>query len=418
MAKPINIAFPTTSFLSRGYTSYGNPWTDTSGMVSSGSFEDFSAPAETPDFGKPGVVLQPLPYVRQKKEVKFWKGRRHEYTPNQKVGTRNYRESLSDGPLEPNGTEQFLSTSLPASDLASAMDKANTKLLTKVKATSVNLAVAYAERNRTAQMVAKTATDLASALHNLRQGDFMGAARDLGIAAKKVPKKKQDRFKREYTRNRAKALSSGWLELQYGWKPLLSDVYGAAEELAKKQASPHTETVMVQHRVSQEVNYTSRYGSADDMKIISRFSGSRLLIVRKSVTIYRKPGAPQDLFRLGILNPLVVAWELVPYSFVVDWFLPLGAWLETFDAHQGIEFLGGYQTVFERSSIKGERAMSGTIDDSVLTGSAVASTEYINMNRTILRDLPPVGLPRLKDPRSVGHAANAIALLTQMFGRK
>jgi hypothetical protein len=30
---------------------------------------------------------------------------------------------------------------------------------------------------------------------------------------------------------------------------------------------------------------------------------------------------------LGLVNPLEIAWEVVPYSFVVDWFLPVGSYI-------------------------------------------------------------------------------------------
>jgi hypothetical protein len=35
---------------------------------------------------------------------------------------------------------------------------------------------------------------------------------------------------------------------------------------------------------------------------------------------------------LGLTDPLSVAWELIPYSFVVDWFVPIGTYLDNLNA--------------------------------------------------------------------------------------
>lgn len=35
--------------------------------------------------------------------------------------------------------------------------------------------------------------------------------------------------------------------------------------------------------------------------------------------------------KVGLTNPLSVAWELIPFSFVVDWFLPIGKYLDALD---------------------------------------------------------------------------------------
>ena len=32
--------------------------------------------------------------------------------------------------------------------------------------------------------------------------------------------------------------------------------------------------------------------------------------------------------QLGLADPATVVWELIPYSFVVDWFIPIGSYLE------------------------------------------------------------------------------------------
>lgn len=49
--------------------------------------------------------------------------------------------------------------------------------------------------------------------------------------------------------------------------------------------------------------------------------------------------------QLGLDDPLGLIWELTPYSFVVDWFLPVGQWLSSFRSIKGLTFQGGYTYV-------------------------------------------------------------------------
>lgn len=49
------------------------------------------------------------------------------------------------------------------------------------------------------------------------------------------------------------------------------------------------------------------------------------------------------LASLGLLDPFAVWWELTPYSFVIDWLLPISTMLQaTFSAEVGLTYLDGY----------------------------------------------------------------------------
>jgi hypothetical protein len=43
----------------------------------------------------------------------------------------------------------------------------------------------------------------------------------------------------------------------------------------------------------------------------------------------------------GLVNPFEVAWEIVPFSFVADWFLPIGRYLSALDVPLRFEHIGG-----------------------------------------------------------------------------
>jgi len=48
-----------------------------------------------------------------------------------------------------------------------------------------------------------------------------------------------------------------------------------------------------------------------------------------------------SLKQFGLANPLSIAWELVPWSFVVDWVLPVGEFLDACTATFGLTFKDG-----------------------------------------------------------------------------
>jgi len=51
-----------------------------------------------------------------------------------------------------------------------------------------------------------------------------------------------------------------------------------------------------------------------------------------------------------LTNPALVAWELVPFSFVADWFVPIGSWLTAIAPLIGITPQDVFRTVFSEES--------------------------------------------------------------------
>jgi hypothetical protein len=60
----------------------------------------------------------------------------------------------------------------------------------------------------------------------------------------------------------------------------------------------------------------------------------------------------QGLSKLGFVDPKSLIWELLPYSFVVDYFTGFGKYLENLTASLGLTFIGGYKTSYVKESGK------------------------------------------------------------------
>jgi hypothetical protein len=124
----------------------------------------------------------------------------------------------------------------------------------------------------------------------------------------------------------------------------------------------------------------------------------------------------QALASRGFTNPSEILWEKIPFSFVVDWVLPIGEYLNTIDSGLGWEVLAG--TLSKRLTAKGQswvtsRPSSGWSKLSV-TGSD--KRFFKSLYRSTLDDVP---FPRLlpKNPLSLTHVANSVALLSGAVGR-
>lgn len=279
----------------------------------------------------------------------------------------------------------------------------------RLKDTKVNLGVAFAERKATAMTVGDTATRIARSVHMLRRGLFRNAARELGIRYNDIGKPKGSNW------------TNHWLQLQYGWKPLLSDIYGSCDALSKRDSGDFRVTAKASRRDTDSWSVTrSPLGATYPT---GNFDASTTVARRTRGVFVRIDALPQNdlkmsLTSLGLTNPLLVAWEVVPYSFVVDWFLPVGSWLESLDA------LCGYGPAWTSIS-----TMNEIMWEDVGLSKSWSSVAYIRNNflgtkrllevkRSASSGVPLPAFPRFKDPLSLGHMANGLSLLAQAFGRR
>lgn len=382
----------------------------------SGQRESF----RTPGFNSKNrpLLLPSKPFDYYKQESSSYANRREWSTYSsvqQGPGTSSFVDTKSfwtnqSFPFLPNVTAQWLATLRP---------KATANLLKNLRDSSFNAAQAVAERKQTAGLVSSTATRVAKSLRNLRRGNFSKAASDLGIAPR--PRAVR-RFNSEYIVDQSKAIGNGWLELQYGWKPLLSDVYGSMETLAKANNSGNPNTIFKKAtgRASRSEQKTNRIDRLDHSSFNGTYDTIQTATCRASVrtgVTYSLSSAPlASLASVGISNPALLAWELLPYSFVVDWFLPIGNYLESLDATNGLTFLTGYVTVFtsyEASTFDtiAYSSKSGTMH---YYGYGEGKTKYVTCTRSTIGAFPSMPFPSFKNPLSTSHVASAMALLLQL----
>lgn len=319
--------------------------------------------------------------------------------------------------------------------------KVVSKLIEQCKLNQAQLGVAAAEFGKTMSHVSHTVERITKAIMALRKGRFGDFTSALGVTASrrqtdrfytglrkyygrsgegfrynarfKVPRSYQEARFRDF-------MAQTWLEYTYGWKPLLQDIYDHAKATAKvfTDHSGHWRTAKAGSKVEKVTNKTSRptthqyYG---EWKIkVERYE--------QMVINYCIPtGVVNPAIAFGLNNPAVIAWEVVPFSFVVDWFIPIGTALENLTAFQGLSLLKGAdmrRTVYHNQARvlpNGNRSQQGNVSYECKLSECRGEYQWFEMTRTLMPTFPSFGWPKLKDPRSFAHAASAIALLQSLF---
>jgi len=261
------------------------------------------------------------------------------------------------------------------------------RVLAKIKGQKVDLATAIAEYKQTVDLVTGAAQNIYAVYQSFRSGR---APADIARALANP-------------RNRnGRNLANNWLQYQYGLKPLVSDIYGSAEALRDVLARGKTFKVSVSDHQSAVREKTYTLGSS-----LSQVELNRRVTARYKVSSQ----ALKSLAEVGITNPAVVVWELIPYSFVIDWMLPVGDWLSSLNALSGVEDLivhKGGKRVATNSFF-----LHGSDGNGRIIGSTI-STQFKTDTRRFAGGGLGVGWPRFKNPVSIGHLLNAMALLRQL----
>lgn len=113
-----------------------------------------------------------------------------------------------------------------------------------------------------------------------------------------------------------RAVGNAWLAYQYAYRPLLYSYNDIKKSIDRRELVIDKKTKMIYPRplnpslptnyisksVTGSVRVTSTVACAYSSASVSKFAG---------VTV----------------NPFITAWELIPYSFVLDWFIDIGDWV-------------------------------------------------------------------------------------------
>lgn len=211
-------------------------------------------------------------------------------------------------------------------------------------------------------------------------------------------------------RGTVKTISAGWLSYQYGWKPLLADLYGSIDESFRHVLNRYStfEGKAHQHDILK------RDGYADNGSFMFPFKARYDHFCKIGITVDNTKVL--DLDRWSSLNPVSIAWECLPYSFVVDWLIDVGGTMRNFETAllRGRSFKSGYVSEGVRRT-----GFSSGSDTSRSRYFATGRWSYnsVTFQRTILPSYPFPVLPRVRPRLGTTRLLNAAALLGTLLGK-
>lgn len=241
----------------------------------------------------------------------------------------------------------------------------------KIADLKVNLSSSVAEYREAAGLFKQ----LAGALHNtyraLRKGKF-------------------NRFLSEY--GSLKNIAASHLMWDFGLKPLAHDLGASVAALTHAQEfKPVIRRFVVTKRDNKEFTAGAWNGK-----------------VKTSVRAIAYVEFETNWSPIEIGNPLEWAWELIPFSFVVDWAFPIGDWLGSLDAMKGVRNTTG--TVTTKREYYHEMDPQGYWDND-LTIITPASMSLKTHERIVISDVPIPPFPGYEPSQSFRNVAQGLSLL-------
>lgn len=191
--------------------------------------------------------------------------------------------------------------------------------------------------------------------------------------------------------------ASNWLALQYGLLPALDDIDQGMKFLAFSNALPAVKVYKATRQVKKSGSYWSYPLSAT--------------YTRQYRVTFSEPPITASYLNAG--DVLSFAWEALPWSFVADWFIPVGDYLAARQAASRLNTGTIWRTDYIRSEGVVPQGTYGSPGYYVDRDNKFLKISVSRLQTTIVAPLP--GFKPWGKSLSVGHLTNAVALLISRF---
>jgi len=289
-----------------------------------------------------------------------------------------------------------------------AYNKALSKFYDGIRRSEVSLDTSVGESRETLGML----NSIAQKFRTEKYRTLYKATQELSRALKKDPRG---------------TVASGWLGWHVGWKPFLQDLQNLFNHFTTLQTQPHMDFVgVVKARGScyeQKAWYDLYDKVAHKQEGLYRFElGCKYRI--SDLTLFNQ-------WQLGLTVRPSLAWELTTLSFVVDYWVNVGQYLQNLEAsilQNGITIVDGYKTssykISDTAIKRGSWAPPADPRNGGPPGLQIvgrdlgAYKEVTHKNRELLLSFPSPVLPTFKIPRSAPQILTMAALLSNFIPKK
>lgn len=308
-------------------------------------------------------------------------------------------QNLAIGPIDPcplNPDTSYLDIADYSDLIEIANRKAIAKLYSAAKHQEVNLLNALGERKQTIATLSSMVVRLAATFHHAKKLD--------------LPKAWKTMFPPGQVQK-----ANDYLLLTYGIKPLIDDINGLVKHL--NDWEPLTFDIRVSSTMPIDVpteSVTFNRGVYFKGKLTRE---GKVTVVYK-FRVKTKDSFKRNLGRLGLTNLGATLWELTPWSFVIDWILPYGNYLNSSDGFYDLEVTQGSKTIFISENSTYSRDFNGKDSDGwkwSTSDACIFQMEKTLCVRSLVSAPPELAFPSIKNPVSPIHGLNFLALVRQFM---
>lgn len=233
-------------------------------------------------------------------------------------------------------------------------------------------AVSAGELNKTLRMIMNPA-------QALRKG-----IEDYYKALKKVPRKASPSV-------RKRALVDTYLEHTFGWMPLWHDMQGGLDALRRFQTKRGVETVAIVGYGQKEFTGFTNPGSVTygilqiDFMDMTKGKASTKVFGAVRTKSYGADSSIADNLGFYPDNWLPSAWELLPYSFIIDYFTNIGNIIDAWSLVNGRVPWACYVTRVEKATSRIGQQVNTKVLGTTVKKSGISPSIHVLITRTVGR---------------------------------
>lgn len=215
----------------------------------------------------------------------------------------------------------------------------------------------------------------------------------------------------------SKNLANAWLIGRFGVTPLLYELSGACSFL--QSTPPPRSTSRGNEEFTHEVS--SPFDMGDGPGTWHFTQTKRVDVEWRNGILYESTISPlENAARLGISRPATVAWELVPWSFVIDRFVDISTWLDAIQPDGATRNLASWEGTKTTSTRR--ISCTGFTPNETFGVTAFGSTLVCDISEVLITKnrnpwTPTAVLPRWNPYTNLKHLADYASLVRQKIKR-
>lgn len=287
----------------------------------------------------------------------------------------------------------------------------------------------FTERQAQFNTALRESGDIAKMAHQFSKKALTGLDDMMGHSGEEIlnwvtSEKKLGRYADVASKRAFDSIPSSYLQYCYGLAPLGDDMANAVNVLSDRFDRGYEMALTLKARQKSarviDFGFTGNTGAGSCPPNGGWLQGFRALETSHVAVsyVYQLPSWWKD--ELPVVAPFSSEWQHAPYTFVLDWVLPIGQWLGAAEAAQLSPFFKeGSESSIVRRRIISTSLRSEGINTIIPSGNPTFRGSSFRMRRSAVGSAPSALTtpPQLRKSLGVNQVSQGLSLLTQAFQR-